>query len=484
MKCEEIAKKLTAYALDEVDSTERGEIERHVLQCDACRQRKDELASTVHILSQAPEIPTSVDRRERTIQAMSETASATSPKGRNRYLSPLRHPLTLVAAAAILAVALLPFVGFYNRQSPLTMSVGSVKGRAYIQMRNSSMWENVVPKTVVSEGDWITTEMDSLVTIVIDPSIRGNSGMLTLNGNTSIKIGLTNPQNGMRTIIIDKGQLYGNITAQEGVAYTIVNTNNDVVIVSHGEFEAGITYTISAGSSIADRQGTTLKKGLISMPNEKVSAVASYIGKASRKSIEVPAGVTAEKRMTFDSDETAPEKLFRDFESALEKEGLAIVRSTGRHDYRILPYTKGNGNWTIARRMYARVKEGELSLRGTKGEVMIAAGEEGNIDSDGHPFHKKMASPVVAVWREQSQATGMFANNRIPIPSMEIQYIGQADDGKPIVRYKLNAAELVANFGDTQAEIIIPAFSGEAMKLEGNGEEIVLPLRVRLAISK
>jgi anti-sigma factor RsiW len=65
MECKQIEKLLSPYLDNELDPTERQQVEEHLNQCPSCAQLYTALREAVEALSEMPELEISEDMRER-----------------------------------------------------------------------------------------------------------------------------------------------------------------------------------------------------------------------------------------------------------------------------------------------------------------------------------------------------------------------------------------------------------------------------------
>jgi anti-sigma-K factor RskA len=160
-----------AYALDAVDQGDRGAFERHLAECESCREEVDGLRRTVVRLADAAAVTPPQGLRDRVLMQVRETSQVRDAGGgsAHRADAPAARSRVWLVAAAVLAV--------------LTLGAG---GLAWTQYR---------------AADAARTEAAGITAVVTDPGARlvqqrlpgGATATVVLAGSRAVVAGSDMP---------------------------------------------------------------------------------------------------------------------------------------------------------------------------------------------------------------------------------------------------------------------------------------------------
>ncbi len=120
MECKQIEKLLSPYLDNELDPTERQQVEEHLNQCPSCAQLYTALREAVEALSEMPELEISEDMRER-LYKIEKKKSKTGFKSRLEFF--LRPAFQPVMAATAIIMVLLSAYTFHPERSQINKAI-------------------------------------------------------------------------------------------------------------------------------------------------------------------------------------------------------------------------------------------------------------------------------------------------------------------------------------------------------------------------
>lgn len=478
MKCKNVQKDLSAYLLDELDANQRLEVENHLRTCSSCATEKEKIAKTLITLKSLSNLETSSRRREKVLKSIKEEMVSPQIKQHHGILSLIRKPAFVVIASAALILIILALPLLFGKiligEDRFTLQVEEVSGKVLVQKGEKLSWEQLQVGALVEGGDWLSTEIDSFIKCKVIASNK-SYGTIYLNANTSIRLGRQDKDT--VSMLINKGEIYGEFKPLQDRYYVFIDPENDRLSIKEGSFEAGLRYTVSIAPSYTEVPTGHFD---IAFTNAKLSTVLEYIKNYTDKTIILYPDIQ-DKIVSFHSNKGTSDEVFKNFERALEQQGLAIVKASEANTFKILPIVKTDSA-SISRRLFVKVISGETRLTSSKGEIVVAHKEEGAIDNLGYPFLRKFDTTQVAVWRSESMRQPLLAQGRIPLPYLEVKLVGESKSN-PKIEYKVAETGWVANIGDSIYEITIPYINLETHAL-GDKAEFTIPVKVKIDVKK
>ncbi|HKS16881.1 MAG TPA: zf-HC2 domain-containing protein, partial [Planctomycetota bacterium] len=151
MKCDDVMKRTSELAFDDLDAGERRDLEAHLSSCADCRAVAASDARTVAALRAVDPVEGSPGRRERTVAAM--IAAQRQPQLKPAILMPRRRLIAASVAAAVLVALAVPLL--YPRGG---LSVGRLDGAAWIQRSGSRDFVALTIGDALRTGDWLRTD--------------------------------------------------------------------------------------------------------------------------------------------------------------------------------------------------------------------------------------------------------------------------------------------------------------------------------------
>jgi hypothetical protein len=426
MKCDEVLTLIPAYALGDLDVEPRREVDDHLAACAACRAEADRSSLALGDLRSLPPVETAESRRDRAVEAMQREHAA---RVEGILLRPRRRwPLWIASAAAMLAVIAASAVVLLR--GPGT-EFRVTEGRGHVL--HDGAWTVAQAGTILRAGDRLVTDRDTSVRLTFE------GGWILVHSGTSITFGRD------RRIELDRGELSGELAGP----LRIQTLGNDALLVRSGRFDVGLRETIALVAGTFLKIPAKPPGADVIFEDRPFAEVAAEVSRISGRPIRPAGDEVGRTRVWFYGVRSRGASLADDLEAAVRDQGLWFRDGVANLVY----HAEKRG---MARRLFARVSEGEASLSSPGGSVNLRAGDEGVVVSGSPPALLKGAA---AEWR------------RIPIPgTLAFRVAGRDADGRLIVEAGIEGAELL----EGGAVIRIESSTGSG------GGEVVVPLRIRI----
>jgi hypothetical protein len=194
------------------------------------------------------------------------------------------------------------------------------------------------------------------------------------------------------------------------------------------------------------------------------------------------------QRVNFKTDAATAEGMFRSFEAAMEKSGLALVPADDSPDtYRIIKFEiagQPSKPGVFEPKLTVSVADGSVNICTPSASTALARGEETSVSADGTiAAARRVDVASVGLWRDGVTAPVVSAKDRtrLQTPVIELRLVGRSGDGLGILEYSIGGGREQLASGDAVVNAEICPIEGRKAMFDFSVGEITIPVRLRLA---
>ena len=447
MTCKEVHGVLGGLVFDELDVERRREVEQHLESCEVCREKREALVRTLSALRALPQEKSSSARRAKTVAAMKEehtlrveTLALAGPRQAWRWIAMAASVLVLLGGAAFLAMSMM--------RIEIDLRVLAVEGDAKVLRDGETEWKPLSAETLVRHGDRIVSHGTVRMVIRYNGTPSGTVG---LPPDTSLQFFRSNRE---RSLILDRGELrLADISGEVHVR----SPSGDELVIREGTVDITSRQTVGLVMAYKEKRPEPMEGADLKFVEQPLAEVCARISELAGKRIRS----FSEAKVTF-YGHSSGEDLIGNFRRTMEDQGLAVLEDGEEiivlHSlYRVQE---------TAQRMVARVSSGEARLVGTKGAVILEAGQEGAVGVEGVPS-------IRAFEADSSDGT---AGPSLRLPKVRLLAVGRDFAGRPLLQCAWDATEFPA---ELQGKRIIVSVEGGAPQLVRDGDALEIEVKLR-----
>ncbi len=176
-----VAKDLSAYCNGELNADESRHVAEHLIACNRCRDRYEEIKLGVKLAEQIPQLSAPESLWADIENKRATQSVTTSPATRASFLGGWQRPLAW-SMAAIVLVGGVSLVWFYTRETRPSWEVARVEGAPRINA------DRMAEKGQLAVGQWLETDNDSRAKIEVS-----SIGHVEIDPNTRVRLVETKP---------------------------------------------------------------------------------------------------------------------------------------------------------------------------------------------------------------------------------------------------------------------------------------------------
>ncbi len=449
--CEDIKRRISPYALGELDSEEARLIKEHLEGCSECKQNYNSVAAAISSIKELPQIPSSSQRREDVKNIMNQEYM----KKFDRVSRPGTIRLTLLAATAAVAIFTVIYLVVRTPQGSLSAKVISLSGQGHFREANQSEWKKINEGQIIGFPADIRTTEDSVMKL----QVYGVEPEADIYLSQTCNVRLAGKERSRRIELSD-GEIYMELSTDDRVRYTVFDQEDNTLVCSGSvAVEVSLKRMFVWSTPAAIKQELKRPDFTIGLDDVPLSQTCVQISKKAGRNIEPANKIIGDKKVVFYTNKNTPEQIWSDFEHQMKRQDLVIVQT--QEGYKVNSVTSSDR----PKKLFCRSMKGQVTLNGKT----IAGGSEAFVDPIGEVAMLSFDSPHIAQWRFEGYYKAM-ARSKMTLVPIVFAFKGMKD-GKPTFEILIPNTDITGEM----FTVSIPEFK----RIVGH-EEVTVPFTFKI----